>query len=102
MISMMTVPFAPESFRWLVANGRSDEVILRYLRWYSMLLLTYSKAFDSMVRLHANGDRNDPQVLMQFKEITETIAYEKENAGSWKSLVSPGELPLTGSDIDNY
>lgn len=45
-----------------------------------------------MVRLHANGNRQDPQVLLEFHEITETIAYEKENASSWKSLVSPGEF----------
>jgi hypothetical protein len=66
-----------------------------------MLLLTDTKAFESMVKLHANGDRDDPQVLIEFNEITQTIAYEKENTASWKSLVSPGKLPLL-SQVEKF
>jgi hypothetical protein len=63
--------FIPQSPRWLVKKGRSDEA--------HQILATY----------HANGDMNDPLVLLEIREIQTAVAMEeKSNTGTWKSFVS--------------
>jgi MFS family permease len=51
-----TVFLLPESPRWLMARGRSEEAL----------------AF--LTKYHGKGDRNSPSVTVQFKEFQETIS----------------------------
>jgi hypothetical protein len=51
--------FVPESPRWLIAKDRGDE------------------ALEVLALVNANGDKSDPAVLLQYREISDTIAWEK-------------------------
>lgn len=53
------LPFSP---RWLCSKGRYDE------------------ALQTLAKLHANGDVNDPYVRMEYDEIMEQIKFEETKA----------------------
>ncbi|KAK5092941.1 hypothetical protein LTR70_005195 [Exophiala xenobiotica] len=68
IILYATVPWLPESPRWLIAHGYEDE------------------AFPIMADLETK-DENDPFILAQHKEIVFTVQYERENAPKWSELL---------------
>ncbi|KAJ5151581.1 hypothetical protein N7492_009876 [Penicillium capsulatum] len=63
-----TVPWLPESPRWLIAHGHTDEaqVILADLE---------------------NKSVDDSYVVTQYTEIVAAVQYERQNAVSWWSLL---------------
>ncbi|RDW95043.1 hypothetical protein BP5796_00806 [Coleophoma crateriformis] len=75
VLCLIILGFTPESPRWLVYRGRNDE------------------ALDIIARTHSNGDMNDPVTLLQYKEIVDTLNWEKENGeslGYWEILKTKG------------
>jgi len=53
------LPFVPESPRWLAYQDRADDCL------------------EVLAVSHGWGDKNDPVVLTEYKEIVETLAFEK-------------------------
>lgn len=68
VVLFSTVPWLPESPRWLIAHEYEDE------------------AFSILADLE-NKDSNDPYILQQHKEIVFTVQYERENAPKWGDLL---------------
>lgn len=54
----------PESPRWLIDHGQAE------------------KGLQTLAKLHANGDVNDPWVQAEFAQIQEAIAVDHENAAT--------------------
>jgi hypothetical protein len=67
LLSIFVLPFIPESPHWLVYNGRHQE------------------ALEVIATTHADGNLEDPTVVLRFKEITDTLEWEK-NGGQTTSL----------------
>ncbi|KAF9888167.1 hypothetical protein FE257_009162 [Aspergillus nanangensis] len=63
-----TVPWLPESPRWLLQHGRDAEAI-------EVMACIEAKPID------------DPYVVTQRKEIEYSIQYERDNAVSWRDLL---------------
>lgn len=56
---MVVIFFVPESPRWLIAKDR------------------HAEALEVLAIVNAGGDKTDPLVLLQYHEISDTIAFEK-------------------------
>ncbi|OWZ55894.1 hexose transporter protein [Cryptococcus neoformans 125.91] len=71
---LIVVAFAPESPRWLIKNGREEQAL--------EVLATY----------HANGDKSDPLVQLEMREIAAAIEREiiSKQAGYLDFLRTPG------------
>lgn len=63
-----TVPWLPESPRWMIAHDQEDE------------------AFQILADLE-NKDVDDPFILTQHKEIVYAVEYEREHAIKWLDLL---------------
>lgn len=61
ILCILILPFIPESPRWLIHKDRHDEAV-------EAIALAYS-----------NGDQEDPIVLAQYKEIVDTLNFERDN-----------------------
>lgn len=68
IVLFSTVPWLPESPRWLIAHEYEDE------------------AFSILADLE-DKDSNDPYILQQHKEIVFTVQYERDNAPKWGGLL---------------
>lgn len=72
---MSLLPFMPESPRWLVYHGKYDE------------------AYQVLKDIHGGGLHSN-LVDAEFKEIQDTIHFEKENTGTWTALIAPSKGSL--------
>ncbi|KAJ7069581.1 MFS sugar transporter-like protein [Mycena amicta] len=59
IMCILILPYIPESPRWEAYQGRTEN------------------ALRTVALTHANGDVNDPVVLTQYKEIIDTLEFEK-------------------------
>ncbi|KAJ9144701.1 Major facilitator superfamily domain, general substrate transporter [Pleurostoma richardsiae] len=71
IMSLILLPWAPESPRWLISKDRNEE------------------AFDLLVTLHGKGNAEDALVQAEYKEIRDTLHFERTRPGSFKALVFP-------------
>jgi hypothetical protein len=69
---MIGLPFLPESPRWLAKVDRVDEAI------------------QVLARIQAKGNVNDPLVVAEWEEITETLAAERAAPAGWRKFVYNG------------
>src|SRR3954470_5372644 len=66
------LPFLPRSPRWLAKVDRFDEAI------------------ETLANIQANGNVNDPLVIAEWEEITQTLAAERAAAPGWRKFVVNG------------
>ncbi|RDW78309.1 hypothetical protein BP5796_06161 [Coleophoma crateriformis] len=74
IICILILPFIPESPRWLIYQGRNEE---------AKKIIAYTSC---------DGDENNPIVLVQYKEMVETLDFEK-NAGETLSMMEIVKTP---------
>ncbi|KAM5341875.1 hypothetical protein ACJ41O_014906 [Fusarium nematophilum] len=73
LVQMVGVYFLPESPRWQIAKGHSDE------------------ARKTLIKYHADGDEHDVFVALEFQQMRSVIEAEMANETRWKVLFStPG------------
>ncbi|KAK5023437.1 hypothetical protein LTS07_009312 [Exophiala sideris] len=64
LLCIAVLPFIPESPRWLMYHGREEE------------------ALEVLAIMSANGDTTDPVVMTQYKQVYDTVVFEKSNKAS--------------------
>lgn len=72
LMSIVILPFVPESPRWLVAKGRHDE------------------AREILAIMHGNNNLNHAEVQVVLNEVVQAIRHERETypVHPWKELVA--------------
>lgn len=69
---MIGLPFLPRSPRWLAKVGREDEAI------------------QTLADIQAGGNREDPLVIAEWKEISTVLAIERESQKGWRKFFLKG------------
>ncbi|KAK5116459.1 hypothetical protein LTR62_008008 [Meristemomyces frigidus] len=69
ILCIVVLPFVPESPRWLVHEGLLDE------------------ARATVALANSNGKVDDPVVVAVFKEIVDTLRWEKENVMTFRQIL---------------
>ena len=70
VVLLASIPFLPRSPRWLASKDRWDEAI------------------DVLASLHAKGNKEDPLILTEIREIKEKIEMERlSKSQSWSELL---------------
>lgn len=64
LLCLAVLPFIPESPRWLMFHGHEAE------------------ALEVLALMSADGDINDPVVVTQYRQVYDTVAFEKVNKAS--------------------
>lgn len=64
ILCILILPFIPESPRWLIHKDRHEE------------------ALDAISLAYSDGDTEDPIVLAQYKEIVDTLRFERESGNT--------------------
>ncbi|KAL1984485.1 hypothetical protein VTN96DRAFT_9084 [Rasamsonia emersonii] len=72
VLLMMGLPFLPRSPRWLAKVDRTEEAI------------------QTLARIQAGGDVNDPLVVAEWEEITTVLAAERAAPPGWRKFVYNG------------
>jgi MFS family permease len=69
---LLGLPFLPRSPRWLAKVGREEEAV------------------QTLARIQAGGDVNDPLVIAEWEEISTTLRAEREAGKGWRKFVKNG------------
>ena len=75
LLLLACIPFLPRSPRWLASKDRWDEAI------------------DVLANLHAKGNKRDPLIITEIREIKEKIELERHSKSrSWAELFRPKNI----------
>lgn len=69
---MIGIPFLPRTPRWLAKVGRTKAAI------------------ETLAKIQAHGDINDPLVVAEWEEITTILAAEREGQKGWRRFIKNG------------
>ena len=72
VILIIGLPFLPRSPRWLAKVGKEEEAI------------------QTLADIQTGGDRHDALVIAEWREISETLAIEREAGRGWTKFVKKG------------
>lgn len=81
VILMIGLPFLPRSPRWLAKVGREDEAI------------------QTLADIQAGGNRDDPLVIAEWKEISTVLAAERESQKGWRKFFFKGMWKRTVAGV---
>ncbi|KAK5057670.1 hypothetical protein LTR84_011671 [Exophiala bonariae] len=85
LAAMIVIVFIPESPRWLISRDR------------------HAEALQVIAMVNSNGNREDPTTVIQYREISDTLAWEKSEgrqmtlAQAWSTSVNRKRISIAAS-----